>query len=372
MGFAINTYNMQHLRNYQEADNYFNSKPRPRGRKWEEDARPLRDTRSTHLSIVKREVLGVECYDLMLYDTPMVRYFKPNEYGEQAVWLQYHYSTSSHKFLWSHGWYVGMTVKDTEDNEAKIMFATDQALHNRLIGDHFTARLVFDSNRKLIKSKSVHMPAFRKTSTATMRARRKALKQKLDVAFSIIEMQYDDLLKTAEYDIWNGRPFDSNYKSFPQMHIVQKAVQMIEKGGDPSDDERTHMINYMRKAAEEAIENTINRRLYDSNEVINRSYWHRRQRTDFPERGSFRNLPDDLREMATPSQDDVRKAVTNRMVAMAGLHADQRVPIPMFDTSVPKAYYASGLRLNEEIVDIVAVFGQDTYDKLVNRKGVVY
>lgn len=369
MGFSISTHNMQALRNYTQADNYFNSTRQPRGRKWAAHTRPLRDTRSTHLALVKGQHLGVECYDLVLYDTPMVRYFKPNEHGEQAVWLQYHYSTSSRKFLWSHGWYVGMEIKDTEGNDAKIMFANDLSLSNHLFGDNFTARLVFDSNHKLIRDKSVHMPAFRKSSTATMRARRKALKQKLDVAFAIIEMQYDDMLASAEYDIWNGRPFDSKYDSFPQMHIVRKAVQMIEKGGDPSDDERTHMINYMRRAAGQAIENTINRRLYDSDEVIDRAYWHRRQRVDFPERGSFRDLPDDLREMATPSQEDVRKSVTNRMVAMAGLNADQRVPVPMFDTAVPKTYYGSGLRLTD---DLAAAFGPETYCKLTSRKGVVY
>ena len=88
--FAISTYNLARIRNFEDAEQHFNETKKPRTTRWLDHQRPLRDTRSTHMRIEKAHYNGIDCYDLVLYTTPLIRYFRPNDKGERAVWLLNH------------------------------------------------------------------------------------------------------------------------------------------------------------------------------------------------------------------------------------------------------------------------------------------
>ena len=115
MSFSINTRDLPSLHTYEQAEKWFSTVHNPvRSKKWLSHQRPLRNTQSTHLRIEHHFVNGVDCYDLCLYNTPLVRLFKPNEQGERAVWMQNHYSTSSASFMYAMGWYNRVDMQTTE------------------------------------------------------------------------------------------------------------------------------------------------------------------------------------------------------------------------------------------------------------------
>jgi len=364
MGFFINTNNMKHLRTYEQAHDYFNSLRPSKSRRWTADKRPLRNTRSTHLAVQQTEHLGVPCYDLLLYRAPIIRYFKPNDNGERAIWVQTYQSTSTHQFMWAHDWYSGKKIVDQSNEACHVLVSYEPNAANRIWGDEFTCKMVFDADMKLIREKSVHIPAFRRSSTATMRARRKALKSKIEVMLAMLEMQISSMIDESSYDIWEGANIGLNPPEFPLLEHAVRGVQMLEKGGNPSDDDMTRLMEYIRFSAKHTVRNTIDRRMHDR--FVDKKRW-RALTDDAPEaEGMFRDLPPDVQEIIAPAASDIFKAVTDRVMNMAGLRADSRAPMGMFPAKRPRSWYLSGP------LDIADLLGADLYHKLVNRKGVVY
>lgn len=365
MGFSIDTNSMKRLSTYENAEKWFNEIGPRKSRRWQSDERPLRDTRSTHLALRQTEHLGVPCYDLVLYQTPLIRYFKPNQDGERAIWLQNYPSQSTQKFMWAHGWSCGTKMLDQNDKVCRVIATTQTRLASELWGDEFTCKMVFDANNKLIRSKSAHLPIFRRSSTATMRARRKTLKQKIDVMLAMLEMQFTSLIGETKYDIWQGRDIGAGAPHFPLIEHAMRGVQMLEKGGNPDDDDLTRLVEYMKFSAKQVIENTINRRLYSK--YADRYRWHRLLEGAPDESGRLSDLTQEQREMAVPTAEEVIKGVAIKVMNMAGLHADMRVPMPQFPAEIPRTMRTSG---NSE--DIVNLLGGVLYHKLISRKGEIY
>lgn len=374
MGFAIQTHNMNNIRNYKEADNYFNTTPQPRSKRWESDERPLRDVRSTHLRMVTGFEKGLRYYDLFLYQTPLVRYYQPNERGEEAVWLQYFYSQSSNKFLWAHHWWDGKQMTCDDGTEFRLPIASRTQLANALWGDDFTVKLVLDQAGKVIKSKSAHMPTFRFSSTSTMRARRKAMREKIEMMLTVVEMQYGNIVGDLDYDIWAGSSFKSVRSYTSKTTDITRSFIRLEQWQDYpdaisiSDAERTAMFEFAQQAAREYLANAINQRLYKLETV--QDGWYKRPRGNIPEHGMVRDLPPDLYAKAIPTQDEVRKAVTQRIVGMAALHADSLKPDDQFPAKLSRSRPTPYTR--DEMDNLPNLLGADLYLKLVNRKGIVY
>jgi hypothetical protein len=164
--------------------------------------------------------------------------------------------------------------------------------------------------------------------------------------------------------MWRGQPFDSGKQHTPLLIFATRAVQMLEQGGEPDPDDLTRLMEYFKHSAKEVIRNTINRRLLQKYRDDRR--WHSLSDDAPPEQGMFRDLTLADREMAAPTQTEVCKAVAERAVTLAGLHADSRVPLPQFPEEMPRSWYGPG---NTPMADLL---GADLYHKLTSRKGVVY
>jgi hypothetical protein len=75
-------------------------------------------------------------------------------------------------------------------------------------------------------------------------------------------------------------------------------------------------------------------------------------------------------ERLTPTWEDIRKAVEIDLMYLAGVaEGNQYVPYPQLAKTFAKRCY--GL-VKPAFGDIPNMLGIETYDKLVNRKGVVY
>jgi hypothetical protein len=371
--FAIQTHNVKAIRSYEEAEAHFNNTPKPsRSTKWQDFMRPLRNVSAPHLRIERHTYDdgthgGVPYYDLCLYQTPMVRYFKPNAQGERAIHMQWHYSNSSARFMQRHGWNNGMTLLADNNEHFDLPISGTCSMARRLWGDDMTVRLMVDTQGRVIRSKSAYLPAFRQNSTSTMKARRKAMKQKLSVMLDLLEMQHQDIIDEVVVDIDHGAPFTSHYHTrYPAKTHAGSALTSWLYDNEPDTDSLTGLAHYIRMVGLEVATGLANRRL-DKVCIDRTQYWRDRYtRSDYVNKAPISAQPEDLRALITPSPKEVKDRVVADLMKLAGLGgADGRVEHPLFGR-LPRVWYGPARSEPEQAYD------PETYSKLVSRKGVIY
>jgi len=367
MGFSISVSKLTPIRTYEEADAHFNNTKKPRSHRWSEQYRPLRDTRSTHLALRRGELNGVPYYDCELYQTPLVRYFQPNDKGERAVWLSYHYSLSTSKFMSHMGWWNGQRLVDEQGVVGHNIFASSLSHARMLWGDSFTSKLVLNADGRFLRDKSVHMPVFRRSSTATMRARRKKLKEKFDVMLMLIEMQFNDMVASHELCVEDGEPFANRNRNNRRTNIAhfntaRHIIRDMAIDAEPTDDERTTLARFLTDLARHSVATLMNRRFFTS--VVAYEGWRRvYTRNDFTNQATIAEQPADIQEILVPSYKEVCSSVLDSVLDMANLVADARTPYPQFPETAPRTYYGA---------ELTKYLTEDAYHKLANRKGVIY
>lgn len=369
MGFAINVRTTPRLENWEAAHEFFINTRKPRSSRWEDNARPLRDTRSTHLAVMSGSAYGHEYYDLCLYKTPLIRYYKPNEKGERAVHLQDHWSISSRAFLYWNGWFNCMRVRHDGGELFPLPISGETGWANFLWGDAFTVRLVLDAKGAVMRDRSAYMPVFRRSSSATMRARRKALKLKAQIMLDMVEMQYADIIDSVEVDP-NCHPFQSNGTARDRSAAREAVVDMLD-GKEPTPDQLTTLTHHINAQARLIASGLACKR---AQAALDYSYWNKdKLKGRFVMNGKIHQQPPELREQIEITQDDLRASLTTYLIGLANLDSDERKPYPLFMESLPKSVWTS--RVGVDRADAAAIrefLGGDTYDKLVSRKGVVY
>lgn len=373
----INTWNVASIRDYKQAHEYFESTRYPaRSKKWFDHQRPLRNTSSPHLRIERGEYNGHKFYDLCLYQTSMVRYYEPNDAGEEAVWLLNHYSNSSQRFLWNAGWHNRKRLVKQNGDEFALQLSGQASVAQKLWGDSFTCKLVFDSHGKVIAEKSVHIPFTRRASTDTRRAKRKQMRENLTPIFDMLEMQYQSFIDGIVIEEHDGRPFASrNYG----VHISEDIKQRWRKGGYEAltPDDLTVVVSFATDCCRNIAKNIVNRRAYnyhnyDTGGRLSYDEYNRRKDmllVPVNEMPLTSHMPEVIARL-TPTWDDIKKAVETDLMCLAGLaNGDELTPYPQLAKTYAKQCY--NLRV-EDWNDLSNALGIETYGKLVNRKGVVY
>jgi hypothetical protein len=395
MSFSINTRDLPSIHTYEQADKWFTEAHYPaRSKKWFSYQRPLRNTRSHHLRIEKRDVDGVDCYDLVLYQTPVIRLFKPNEQGEHAVWLQTYYSVSTVAFMWTMGWYDRMDMQDTNGNKIKVPVSPQSRAALSAWGDTFTTKLVLDSEGRVITDKSAHIPYMRKSSTATHRAKRKQLREDLSVIYDLLEMQYQSFVSGMEVLQREGAPFEARAN---RTRLDGKVAEKIREDGIRSLDanDTTHLMQFANNTCKDIAQSIVNRRAYafefpkfdfspyeQGDWDLRSKGWDIRQERDngmrvrgeAPHDGkpvSF-HTPE-LQAYLMPTWDDIKKAIDLEFQSLAQLKSgDTYKPYPQFMADLPRKVWCIETPSGWNNADIRDLVDEDTYCKLVNRKGVVY
>lgn len=372
----INTYNVASIFNYEQAHQHFETTRYPaRSRKWQPHQRPLRNTASPHLRIEKLTVHGVPCYDLVLYDTPLVRYFEPQPNGEHAVWLLNHYSCSSQKFLWNARWHNRKKLTTTDGTEFQLQLSGSSGVAVKVWGDPFTCKLVFDAEHRVIIHKSAHIPFCRKVSTTTHRAKRKRLREHFSMIFDMLEMQYQSFIDGIIVDTNDGRPFGSrDVMRLKSQDLLAKLESCDFDSLTP--DETTQIMQFAQYSCQQVAQNIVNRRGYNYKPPNNARYdWDTYKRLQ--EQGA---LPNDgaplsfhtaeVRQALTPTWEDIKRAVEIDLQFLCKLaKGDELKPYPQFAKTYAQRCWGLNVKTNE---DIPNALGAETYGKLVSRKGVVY
>lgn len=373
--FGINTYNIATIQNYGQAHAFFNEAHYPaRSKKWLPHQRPLRNTSSPHLRIEKGEHLGLQYYDLVLYQTPLVRYFEPNADGEQAVWLKNHYTNSSQRFLWNARWWDGKKMVNTEGREFPLQLSGQLNLARNLWDDEFTCKLVMTAGGCVIESKSAHIPFARKRSTATHRAKRKQLRESMAMLFDMMEMQYQSFISDIEIDEYQGRPFTLR----ATVGLKATTAEQLRKADFASltPDEMTELVHFSTKSCHKIAASIVNRRAYNYPTPSQTSWQTNHEmadRGDLPKHGMALSAHSkEVQAVLTPTWDDISKALNLDLLYAAGLaDGDDYVPYPQFASQVArKRYYLHAGGTSHE--DLWAGLGEELYCKLTNRKGKVY
>lgn len=372
MSFGIKTSNIKSIVNYEHADLYFKNTLKPRTARWRENQRPLRDTRSTHLRIEVGVENDLRYYDLCLYNTSLIRYYQPNDKGEHAVYLSYYDTNSSFAFMGTHGWWAGKNLATTDGRKIDMPFVHDKHTARQLFNDEFTMRLIFDSQGRLDTNKSVHVPMFKQSSSATLRAKRKAFKDRLSMVLDLVDMQYNRILSEADVDIYAGQPgSSSNNNTFTRNFLTEEQVDAFRYDAEWSPEVVTGLVQLSFSYAEDAFNSMMNRRAYI---MDGGSRWGRKYREQKVTDGDpLASQTEDVREAITPSQDEVRKGVLNRLIGLALLNgSDAQKPYPEFPMPLPREFYRFRAKQEGTTVSLEDVLDKGYYEKLVNRKGVVY
>ena len=373
--FAIQTHNMKYIRSFEHAEQYFNETKKPRSVRWCDHQRPLRDTRSTHLRIDKGHYNGVDCYDLVLYQTALVRYFRPNEQGERAVWLLNHYTKSSQKFLYASGWWNRKMFKRDDGKDFQLQMSSQTSVATQLWGDHFTTKLVFNANKEVMVDKSVHVPFTRRMTSSNQRARRKEFLSSLGTIFDMLEMQYQSFVGDVMLDADHGRPFGQKDWEFNFSSRELLAPRLAAYGLEKlTPDEVTQLVRCMTNQCHANARYIVNKRAYDWRCPAGTT-WEDRARMSrglqLPvNRHMLHHHTPEVIEKLTPTWVDLRKALERDLLAVVKLDKGEEFrPLAQLAKTYPQVVYSVRV---EAWQDLPNVLGVETYRKLVGRKGVVY
>lgn len=370
MGFAISTRNMKCITNYAQAHEHFTDTTKPRTHRWASNERPLRNTRSTHLRIEANESNGLKCYDLMLYQTPMIRYYEPDADGSQAIHVQNHYSQSSQAFLWAHDWHGNKRLMLDTGTECRLMLSYESAIADRLWGDPFTARIVLRPDGTVDTKRSVHVPYFRRKSSTTLRAKRARFREALRVVFDLVELKYQEAIDNAFVDTELGRPFTGkNYANAPAFR--KNLREELHAHDTISDDTMGDIVHFCMSQVTSTVDSIVGHRAWRYEDHRGMLFSQALEKgLILKDDAALYEQTDHVRAALTPSLTDVTAVLFEDLCWIAGLkEPDGRTPYPQFGKHAYRSYSSGGVRTDDGLAELL---GMDTYCKLVARKGVIY
>ena len=201
-----NINNVKRICGYNQAARYFEETKKPRSAKWADDERPLYNTRSHHYRIVKGNDNGNTYYDLVLYATPMIRYYEPTPSNEHRVLVRGHHSAASGNFLWHHGFARGKTLEcvdgygNVRAGKLLLNHATHTAVEKNGVPCNWSADLTFigepiDAYR-IDLTRSRHIPGYKAAVSPEDSATRKKLKASVDHWVELLGYRLDEYLNT--------------------------------------------------------------------------------------------------------------------------------------------------------------------------------
>ena len=236
--FAGQTRNLPYIRNYAEADDYWNkTKKPPRSKKWEEWQRPLKNASSWHYRIEKHG----DVYDLMLYHTVMARYHKPTEGGSELRQYMGHDSQTSKGYMSDVLGVSYFNRRVATDGRTVYMPIPTVPMG----GNEFSCHAWFDAKGDLLLDSSEHTPLFKKVSGDEEKQLRKMLKAKFEPMFTLCAMRIPEFESTQVADYMRGGDFVSAGLRHTHTSGIHRLVRSFEMGLEPE----TKYIEWLFDAA---------------------------------------------------------------------------------------------------------------------------
>lgn len=177
--YSSSVQSLPTIDSYEAAQMYFMTKAKPpRSKRWAEHQRPLRNTRLHHYRIEHHtQADGQEWYDVVLYRTPMARYYKP-EGSRRRVLLNGSNTNLSNQFRWSVLRYGRrfntQAIFEGMEYTAIVPIHTRNSIVDK--GEQFCVDLWFDDYLLDVKA-SQHTPHYTRKSNDEDKQQRKDVKQ---------------------------------------------------------------------------------------------------------------------------------------------------------------------------------------------------
>lgn len=361
MSYSIQTGALPCIKNFEQAEKYFNETKPVRSKRWEHYQRPLRGTRDRHMAIESGVFLNIPFYDVRLYDTRLIRYFKPHADGSQAVWLSNYPSNSTSNFLSAFGWYCGKRLINEFSETFQLQLSSNRMFANKLWDDEFTCKLIFAPDGRVITQRSAHVPFGRGVTSEDRRKERADLRAFLTPIYDMVEMQMPSAVNDLQINVGAGGAFNSrrSKRLDTDRTLVHTTRGKLCHGHftDLTPDEMTYIVHYALNKMESIAESIANHRAANK---IGRMSLHNKMLID---------LSKEIQDELTPTWASIKPALDKEMLKLAGLaDTNEVVPYPQFATSI--ANRVRSIPLDAPITP--EYFGHGDYLKLTDRKGKVY
>lgn len=203
-----NVRGLAHITNYAQAHEYFAAvPPHSRSKKYQPHQRTLKPQRPSanhHYRIEQKE--NGEYYDLVLYQTTMARYYKPNPDGSERRLYNGDGSQTSKQFMWNAcGVWSGKKLSAVGRGGLVVV-----PLYNHNIledkGAPFCADLTFIGDH-IDLTRSEHTPHYRYISSKEDKQNRALVRQALRPFLDLMHLRMPEFVASAELEYSKGRPF---------------------------------------------------------------------------------------------------------------------------------------------------------------------
>lgn len=342
MSFSNSVRNIQSIGGYDQAARFFAETRKPKTARWSEDERPLYNTRSLHYRIVRGH--DASYFDLVNYDTPLIRYYKPDTNGDQRILVRDWDSQVSRQFLYKHRWFQGkpLIVRNLDGSERE-----GRLLLNRLVSsaqEHGVERgwsadfvLIADTAERPIidASRSHHIPGYKAVSSAEDKAKRKALKEAAAhwvelMAYRIPEFDTNEIAANA----WNLRSAGEAFTSavelleYSEQKVIRVAFEEVIKDGDSSllgSEAFTEAFVGLGHAVWTHLKRRVENACYQGYAWDHRTNNHVK-------------LPD--LPYVAPTREQFKKSMLTHLMGMTRVNISHgRVPVEQFPTRMPSRWF---------------------------------
>jgi hypothetical protein len=252
MSFSNAIHICTSLHGYPQALRHFIETKAPRGKKWLDNERALYNQRSHHYRMVASESMinnEPDWFDMVLYDTPMARYFRPVNFVEK-VWLRGHDSHTSWQFLyWVCCFHPNKLLLDLIGRPIHAPLSI--AVHNEYMAENGVAvprdwsAVLHLREGRVDTFSSAHRPVFSMVLSGEDKERRAAFRKTIEPLLDLMVLRKPLLHAESMLSERLGRPF-----------------ALLEKKHSAMADLR-FWLNEQSEAAMEALLTTFSQNVYN-------------------------------------------------------------------------------------------------------------
>lgn len=332
-----NMNNVERICGYNQAARYFEETRKPRTVRWGEDERPLYNTRSHHYRIVKGEDSYAKYYDLVLYSTSLIRYYKPSITGEQRVLVRGYGSVASRAYLWHHCMGMGKPLNCMDGNgfirDGKLVL--NPAVHDAEkfgVPYNWSADLMFtdDSLRTIDLTRSRHVPIYKAATSDEDKAKRKQLKQAVDHWIELLGYRLEEYLNTPiDTNKWQlqraGEAFTSaaDLLSWKEQDMLRRALKDTLSCGEAVALDSEEFVNAMTQ-----LGHAVATHLQEMRKVKAYQGW------------DYQNHCRIMGEIKPVTRADFRKSMESHLISLLNLReGSARVDVGQFPESIPRKWW---------------------------------
>ena len=321
-----NTRLLPYVLNYAGAHNQFSLTKKPsRSKKWDDNERPLKNVAAHHYRIVRGG--HGDWYDLVLYQTVMARFYKPDAQGHERRLYMGHWSQTSKAFMQDvlgmyttsfmpvHQDGVGTINWHNREHKVAVFIGEGRSIGNDR-GMDYSADLWFDEHGVLIIDKSEALEARRFLSSTQDKHKRKEIRALFEGYATLMALRLPEFLNPntpiGRQDTYAFAKINADDRTLLDF------VNTVVNGEQPSEAHIDALVKYTANA----VEALASKRAQD---FVSLPY------TDL----CIKNIPNLSIDDLKISEKDVIQSVVNKLLRVSGAaNPSERVVYPSFRPAV--------------------------------------